>query len=117
MHSPEEIQDSRAQSFIGPGEDALVKALSHTEGIKAFHQVQIETDYTADIVCLSLKTGKLCVVEVDGRQHWEGSKQIERDNRRMARLSAKGVPTIRFINKLAERYSYDYVRYIQELLS
>ncbi|MBD1882136.1 DUF559 domain-containing protein [Coleofasciculus sp. FACHB-T130] len=117
VHSQEEIQITRAQGFIGPGEDQLFNALSKTSGIYPCHQVQIEPYYTADIVCLNLETGKLCVVEVDGNQHWLNDENINKDNRQMAMLADIGVPTIRFINNFAKSSPYECVPYIQELLS
>lgn len=117
VHSPEEIQNTRAQGYIGKGEDPLVNALLKTQGIHTFHQVEIEPYYTADIVCLNPETGKLCIAEVDGSHHWSVPDQIEKDNRRMALLAAKGVPTIRFTNTSAERSPYECIQHIQKLLS
>lgn len=117
VHSQEEIQSTRTQGYIGKGEDHLVNALLKSPGIYTYHQVEIEPYYTADIVCLNLVTGKLCVVEVDGCQHWKEIENIERDKRRMESLAAKGVPTIRFVNTFAASSPYECVKHIQKLLS
>lgn len=117
INSKKDIEESRTKGYIGKGEDHLVNALLEAHGIYTRPQVTIERYYTADIVCLNLETGKLCVVEVDGSHHWLQSEQIEKDNRRMESLAAKGVPTIRFINHVAADSPYECVKHIQTLLS
>lgn len=101
VHSPAEIAAVREQGFVGIGEDELVRSLQDA-GVFVRHQVAIDSTYTADLVCFNPDSGKLCIVEVDGRQHWCDSNQVDRDNQRMARLAAQGVPTIRFINAFAQ---------------
>jgi very-short-patch-repair endonuclease len=122
IHSEREIQETRYQGYIGPGEDEVVQILSDTV-LQVCHQVRIEDyytaedHYTADIVCFYPASGKLCVVEIDGSQHWTDEDQIDRDNYRMKNLARKGVPTIRFINRFAKDCPTVCVKYIRQLLS
>ncbi|NEQ27282.1 MAG: DUF559 domain-containing protein, partial [Microcoleus sp. SIO2G3] len=115
VHSPAEIAAAREQGFVGTGEDELVRSLQDA-GMFVRHQVAIDSTYTADLVCFNPDSGKLCVVEVDGRQHWSKLNQIERDNQRMADLACQGVPTIRFINAFARSHPRCCVALIRPLL-
>jgi very-short-patch-repair endonuclease len=110
-----EVDKNYKKGYIGKGEDDLVAALARTN-IAVCHQVKIQKYYTADIVCLCPLSGKLCVVEIDGHQHWSKSDQIRRDEERMSTLAIQGVPTIRFINTFAESNPDECVKYIQFLL-
>lgn len=116
VHSPAQIVATREQGFIGMGEDDLVRALQNAE-MFVRHQVAIDSTYTADLVCFNPDSGKLCVVEVDGCQHWSEPDQIDRDNQRMANLACQGVPTIRFINTFARSYPRRCVVLIRQLLA
>ena len=104
------------EKYIGPGEKEVFESLC-MQGVKACPHVQIQYSYPADIVCFNLRSGKLCVVEIDGRQHWEDPNQVERDNQRMQSLAAQGIPTIRFINFFARENSNTCVGYINNLLA
>jgi very-short-patch-repair endonuclease len=114
-HSKEEIRDNDEEGYIGCGEKQLVAALTIAE-VPFWHQVQIEPYYTADFVCFNPHSGKICVVELDGHQHWSDPGQSSRDEKRMAGLAAKGVPTIRFINMFAKNRPQACVSHIQSLL-
>lgn len=115
VHSPAEVAAVREQGFVGIGEDELIRSLQDA-GMFVRHQVAIDSDYTADLVCFNPDSGKLCVVEVDGRQHWRDSNQIDRDNQRMSNLAHQGVPTIRFVNAFAQARPRRCVAHIRQLL-
>ncbi|NJL23232.1 MAG: DUF559 domain-containing protein [Leptolyngbyaceae cyanobacterium SM1_3_5] len=115
VHSPAEIAATREQGFIGIGEDDLVHSLQNG-GVFVRHQVAIDSAYTADLVCFNPDSGKLCVVEVDGCQHWSEADQIDRDQQRMANLARQGVPTIRFINTFARSHPHRCVALIRQRL-
>lgn len=116
VHSIEEVEETRSEGFIGPGEDEVVEAITASK-VQVRHQVRIQYSYTADIICFNAESGKLCVVEIDGSQHWKDEGQIERDNNRMEDLASKGVPTIRFVNMYARNYPNQCVKHIQNLLA
>jgi very-short-patch-repair endonuclease len=112
----EEVQENRDSGYIGIGEDEIVKALKSTRMLVC-HQVSIESYYTADIVAFSHKTGKICVVEIDGSHHWLKEEQIQKDERRMNTLAIKGISTIRFKNVFAKNNPKQCIPHIQNLLS
>ncbi len=45
--------------------------------LDVLRQVQIDESYKADFVCFNNETDKLCVVEVDGQQHFNDQDQID----------------------------------------
>lgn len=114
--STKEIEQTQKDGFIGPGELELFQALLNSN-VLVRHQVEIQPYYTADIVCFNPDSGKLCIVEVDGSQHWLDPEQIKRDNRRMHSLALNGVPTIRFVNMFARSHPRTCVKHIEQLLS
>lgn len=113
--SDEEVQENRDNGYIGIGEDEIVQALQ-SRNILVCHQVSIEAYYTADIIAYNHITGKICIVEIDGSQHWLKEEQIQRDERRMENLATRGIPTIRFKNFFAQNNSTQCITYIQNLL-
>ncbi|MFB2771616.1 DUF559 domain-containing protein [Pelatocladus sp. BLCC-F211] len=114
--SDEEVQENRDNGYIGIGEDEIVKALKSTSMLVC-HQVSIESFYTADIVAFNHKTGKICVVEIDGSHHWLKEEQIQKDERRMKSLANQGIPTIRFKNFFAQNNPRQCITHIQKLLA
>lgn len=114
-HSEAEIVESREHGYVGLGEDRLVCSLQ-SAGIFVRHQIVIDWYYTADMICFNPISGKLCVIEVDGAQHWSDSAQIRRDEQRMSSLASQGIPTIRFINTFAQNKPHECVKHIRRLL-
>ncbi|BDA71748.1 hypothetical protein CAL7716_059140 [Calothrix sp. PCC 7716] len=104
------------EKYIGMGEQEVFDAIC-VENIKACRHVRVQDNYTADIVCFNPKSGKLCVVEIDGKQHWEDPSQVNRDNQRMQDLATKGIPTIRFINFFARENSKVCAGHVEKLLA
>ncbi len=108
-----EIEKNR--HFIGLGEDELYNKLLNS-GLEVMRQVKIDKYYKADFVCFNNESSKLCVVEVDGQQHFNDRDQIDRDNLRMNQLSNIGIPTIRFLNQYAKNNPMICVKLIQDIL-
>ena len=101
--------------FIGVGEDELYDKLLNSD-IEVLRQVKIDKYYKADFVCFNNESNKLCVVEVDGHQHFDDQEQIDRDNFRMSQLANLGVPTIRFLNEYAKTNPMVCTKLIADLL-
>ncbi|BAU12862.1 hypothetical protein LEP3755_33950 [Leptolyngbya sp. NIES-3755] len=116
IHTEDEVEETRRNGYIGRGEEEVVRAIKKT-GLQVSHQVQIESFYTADILCFNPDSGKLCIVEIDGAHHCYEDRQIYLDNGRMESLSNRGVPTIRFINSFAQRNSTTCAEFICKFLS
>lgn len=108
-----EIEKNR--HFIGLGEDELYNKLLNSD-LEVMRQVKIDKYYKADFVCFNNQSKKLCVVEVDGQQHFNDQDQIDRDNLRMNQLASIGVPTIRFLNQYAKNNPMNCVKLIKDLL-
>jgi len=103
------------RTFIGLGEDELYAKLSDSN-LDVLRQVQIDKSYKSDFVCFNNETDKLCIVEVDGQQHFKDQNQIDRDNLRMYELANLGVPTIRFLNQYAKNNPMICAKLIKDLL-
>jgi very-short-patch-repair endonuclease len=109
------IAITRSDGYIGPGEDELFAALERSN-IIVRRQVDIDGIYTADLVCFDASHRRICVVEVDGSQHWTQDKQMRRDQDRMQALAYQGVHTIRFKNTEARRNPKGCVQAVVKLI-
>ncbi|MFO0542892.1 MAG: dual OB domain-containing protein [Pseudanabaena sp.] len=101
--------------LIGVGEDELYNKILNSE-IEVLRQVKIDKYYKADFICFNHESKKLCVVEVDGHQHFNDQEQIDKDNLRMSQLANLGVPTIRFFNEYAKTNPMVCTKLIIDLL-
>ncbi|MFZ4556784.1 MAG: dual OB domain-containing protein [Pseudanabaena sp.] len=101
--------------LIGAGEDELYNKFFNSD-LEVLRQVKIDKYYKADFVCFNNESNKLCVVEVDGHQHFNDQEQIDKDNLRMSQLANLGVPTIRFFNEYAKTNPMVCTKLIKDLL-